>query len=302
MIVVFGSAIMDIGFEADHLPTAGETVLCPTASLLPGGKGANQAVAAARTGAEVAFVGTVGSDGLGDQLISSLDAAGINTSATARVKTQTGVAAVAVDKSGENQILVGAGANRDTRADQLPKEWLTAGNVLVMQLEVPIDSVEAAAALAHENGAKVVLNLAPAQVVSDKLLAMVDVLIMNEGEASVLAGEAGQPLALARNLSTRHKLVAVVTLGGEGAIAVAGKQGWQIGALPVSVIDTVGAGDAFVGVLAAMLEKREALPVALHRASVAAGMACEARGAQPAMPLDLDVDGRLGGLPMPKPL
>ncbi|MCR9257410.1 MAG: ribokinase [Alphaproteobacteria bacterium] len=300
MILVFGSAIVDIGFEADHLPRAGETVLCPDVSLRPGGKGANQAVAAARAGADVVFVGAVGKDPLGDLLLDSLAAENIDLNDVLRADALTGVAAVAVDKVGENQILVGGGANTTLRADQVPDRHLTPATTVVMQLEVPVPEITALAARAKANGAKVVLNLAPAQRVSPVLLETVDVLIMNEVEAGTLSGEAGQPLALARNLSNRHHLVAVVTLGGDGAIAVAKEQIWSVGALPVRVVDTVGAGDAFVGVMAAMLDRKAPLPTALHRASVAAGMACEAGGAQAALPIDLDVDGRLGDLPPPR--
>jgi len=226
-------------------------------------------------------------------------AAAVDTRRVGRVQQPTGIAAVAVDKSGENQILVGAGANRSASADQVADSDLGPGTVLVLQLEVPLAEVARLAERAQAAGGRVVLNLAPARQVPAALLDRVDVLIMNEVEAATLAGEAGQPLALARNLSTRHTLTAVVTLGGRGALAVARDQIWTVGALPVSVVDTVGAGDAFVGVMAAMLDRNAPLPTALHRASVAAGMTCEARGAQAALPIDLDVDGRLGDLAPP---
>ncbi|NQW08711.1 MAG: ribokinase [Alphaproteobacteria bacterium] len=284
MILVLGSINADLFFTVEHLPAPGETVLTPSVTLRPGGKGANQAAAAARAGSMVRFLGCVGDDAVAETVLAALVDAGCDISGVRRVAGATGTAAVMVEASGENQIVVASGANGRVTADLLPAE-MAPDITLVCQMEIPPAETERALIAAKAWGARTVLNLAPAGDISDQALVAVDVLVVNEIEAIALAGEAGTPLGLARNLADRHAVVCVVTVGAQGAVAVEpGGVAWRVGALGVEAVDTVGAGDAFVGVLAATLDDGADLPTALHRASVAAGLACTAEGAMTGLP------------------
>lgn len=301
MITVFGSINADLFFTVDRLPARGETVLTPTVTMQPGGKGANQAAAAARAGGETRFVGCVGADALAAPVLAALREAGCDIAGVRRVPGATGTAAVLVERSGENQIVVASGANGAVAADQL--DALAPGGTLVCQMEIPEAETAAALARARRSGMRTVLNLAPARAVGTDVLADVDFLILNEGEAAVLAGGAAPPLETARRLARDHDLTCVVTLGGDGALAVTPRgTGWRVGTLTVDAVDTVGAGDAFVGVLAASLNGGRDLADALHRASVAAGLACTRPGAMAALPTADEIDARLSALPRPAEL
>ena len=288
MILVFGSINLDLVFRLPALPRPGETVVGTAYRLLPGGKGANQAVAAARDGAAVRMVGRVGADAFAGLALAGLGEAGIDLRSVTPGTLPTGSAAVLVDGEGRNQIAVASGANQEVSADLVADQDLQAGTTLLLQMEVPAAENERLIRRAHTSGARVVLNLAPAAVLGPQVLAAVAVLVVNEIEAAALAAahaiSAEEPAVLARALAERFANTAVVTLGGEGAIAAGGGQAWRIGALPITPVDTTGAGDAFVGVLAAALDRGAALPQALHRASVAGGLACLGAGAQPSLP------------------
>lgn len=300
MITVFGSLNIDLLFNLERLPTPGETVLTGGIVQLPGGKGANQATAAAKAGAATRFVGCVGEDGLGEPVLASLRAAGCDVSSVRVVPGATGTAVVMVERSGENQIVVGSGANMAVTADQLDALALGPDDTLVCQMEIPVEATVAGLAAAKRAGVRTVLNLAPARALPAEVLAAVDVLVVNEGEAAVLAGRSAEPAEIARSLAGAHDLVCVVTLGGEGAIAVTPTgEGYRVATLPVTAVDTVGAGDAFVGVLAAALDAGMALPGALHRASVAAGLTCTRRGAAAALPDAGEIESRLSALSRP---
>ncbi|SDF25887.1 ribokinase [Thalassobaculum litoreum] len=300
MITVFGSLNVDLLFNLDRLPAPGETVLTREIVQLPGGKGANQATAAAKAGAPTRFVGCVGEDGLGAPVLASLTAAGCDVSGVREVPGATGTAVVMVERSGENQIVVGSGANMAVVASMLESVALGPGDTLVCQMEIPPEATAAALAAARRAGARTILNLAPARPLPPEVLADVDLLIVNEGEAAVLAGSAAPPLETARGLAAAHELTCVVTLGGDGALAVTPDgRGCRVGTLAVQAVDTVGAGDAFVGVLAASLDVGMGLPNALHRASVAAGLTCTRPGAAAALPDAAEIDGRLSALARP---
>lgn len=300
MITVFGSLNLDLLFNLDRLPAPGETVLTREIVQLPGGKGANQASAAAKAGAPTRFVGCVGEDGLGAPVLASLEAAGCDVSGVRTVPGATGTAVVMVERSGENQIVVGSGANLAVEAGMLDPAWLKPGGTLVCQMEIPLEAVVEGLATARRTGARTVLNLAPARVLPAEVLADVDVLVLNEGEAALLAGTDAPPAGMARKLAGDHGLTCVVTLGGEGAIAMTPDgRGYRVGALAVQAVDTVGAGDAFVGVLSAALDAGLALPDALHRASVAAGLTCTRPGAAAALPDVVEIEGRLSALARP---
>ncbi|EDP61198.1 ribokinase [alpha proteobacterium BAL199] len=297
MILVLGSINADLFFAVDRLPVRGETVLAPSVTTRPGGKGANQAAAAARAGAATAFFGCVGDDGVAGGMLAALAETGCDVSGVQRVPGETGTAMVVVERGGENLIVVASGANRQVTANLLPADRLGPATTLVCQMEIPAEQTVRALRRARAEGARTVLNLAPVGAIPSTALADVDVLIVNRIEAEALVSGAGDPLDLARTLAQRHDLTCVVTLGGEGVLAVEpGGTAWSVGVLPVRAVDTVGAGDAFVGVLAASLDARTALPDALRRASVAAGLACTVEGAMPSLPDRSAIEARLNDL------
>ena len=297
MIVVFGSLTMDLLFSVPVLPGPGETVLGRDCDRAPGGKGANQAVAAARAGAEVALAGCVGRDAFGDELLEAVAAAGPDCGCVRRADAPTAVAAVAVAADGENQIVVAAGANLAATAASVSAAMLERCTTLVMQREVPGREVRALARRARAVGGRVIMNAAPAGPIEPGML---DVVVANAGESVALAAALGleerAPERIATRLAHDHGLSAVVTLGAEGAVAAASGERWRIGSLAVRPVDTVGAGDAFVGTLAAALDSSQGLAEALRRASVAGALACLKPGAMPALPDAAEVDAHLGDL------
>ena len=300
MLIVFGSLNVDMVFEVEDLPQPGETVLCPGYALAAGGKGANQAAAAAKAGYPVRMVGRVGDDDHGRFARASLDAAGVDTRGVLPSVRATGVAVIGVDAQAENQIIVASGANLETSADQLPDAALGPGTSLLCQNEVPAAATFDLLKRARGQGARTVLNLAPAAPVPDDVLDALDLLVVNEHEARAAAGGAeGGPEALARALHQRHGLTCVVTLGGAGSLAVGPEGGCQVAALPVQAVDTTGAGDTFAGVLAGALGSGQGFADALRRASVAAGLACTGIGAQTAQPDAAAIEAALGSLPPP---
>jgi ribokinase len=303
MIVVPGSVNADLLFKVAHLPRPGETVLCPSYVMAPGGKGSNQAAAAAKAGAEVRFVGHVGDDAYGPVVRELLVAAGIDCDLLAVSPRPTAIAVIGVDEAGENAIIVASGANLDTAAAQVPDELLGPGATVLCQNEIRPQETFAALTRAKRRGARTVLNVAPAAPVPEEVLRELDVLVVNELEAEAVAGSAGgTPEDLARGLATRHGLACVVTLGGAGCLAVGAGDAWRVPALPVRPVDTTGAGDAFVGVLAAWLDGGRPLVEALRAASVAAACSCEQVGAQTAQPTRATILERLPELPPVSPL
>jgi ribokinase len=295
MIVVFGSINVDLVFPLAALPHPGETVLGQSYSVVPGGKGANQAVAAARDGGRVAMYGAVGADGFAAVARDSLKAAGVDLSGVVAAKEPTGCAAICVDRAGRNQIAVASGANLAVRAAQVPDSVLTKDTTLVLQMEVPAAESAALIARARLRGCRIILNLAPAAALDRAALSALDVLVVNEGEADWLATSlsvGAAPEALAQALG----VTVVATLGEKGLVAVSREGSWQVGVLPITPADTTAAGDCFVGVLAAALDRGKTLSEALHRASVAAGLACTRAGAQPSLPTTREIDARLKDL------
>jgi ribokinase len=294
MIVCFGSINIDLVFALPSLPRPGETVLGAGYRSVPGGKGANQAVAAARDGAEVAMVGRVGRDMFGDMMRGSLREAGVDVSGVLDSDAPTGCACVCVDGEGRNLIAVAGGANLSARSANIPEALLGPQTTLLLQMEVPVAEVQAAARRAKAKGTRVILNLGPALKLPLETFSDVDVLIANEIEAATLISAA--PSALAPRLAEALKTTVIVTLGEKGA-RLAGPQGrWEIGALPIKPIDTTAAGDQFTGALAASLDRGVTLPDALRRASVAAGLACLIPGAQPSLQTTAAIEARLKDL------
>jgi ribokinase len=298
MIVVFGSINVDLTFRLPHLPSVGETVLTSAFTEAVGGKGANQAIAAARDGASTCFIGCVGSDSYGETARKALADLGIDVSGLRTVPGPTGLATVWIDGEGRNQIAVASGANAALKSDAL-MHAMPAGAFVVLQMETPAREIEAAIGLAKQRTAKIILNLAPALPLPKSILKQVDVLVLNEHEAAVL----GASLRLAHD-EPRDQVVAlagelgntvVITLGAEGAIAAKGAEVWHVVALPVAAIDTTGAGDCFVGVLAAALMRGASIPAAMHRAAVAGSLACAIVGAMPSFPTRESIDATLAG-------
>jgi ribokinase len=273
VVIVFGSINLDLVARVPAIPAAGETLLGTSFVTSPGGKGANQALAARLGGARVAMVGAVGHDAFADAALANLAAAGVELTAVMRVADATGVALINVDAKGENAITVIPGANGHARARWIPDDALTPGTTLLMQLEVPLDEVAALAHRAKSRGARVVLNGAPAAILPDELLRDVDFLVVNEHEAAVCMG-------------TRAGTSVVRTLGARGATME--WQGHCCSAAPdsVAVVDTTGAGDALCGAFAAALDRGAAPPDALREGVQAGALACTHRGAQlPVAPL-----------------
>lgn len=299
-ICVVGSVNMDLVVATPVLPVSGQTVLGGPFATHPGGKGANQAVAAARAGGQVSFVGRVGADAFGDTLRAGLEAEGIDI-AHLRVAPEepTGVALIAVDPSGQNTIIVAPGANAAVTVDDVDAaaERITGADVLLLQLEVPLEVVAHAAALAAEAGVRVVLNTAPAQPLPNDLLACCEYLILNETEAEILTGvlpsdwESAE--AAAARLQEYGARQVIVTLGARGAV-LAGPDGVvPQPAFPVASRDAVGAGDAFVGTFSVGVGSGLTAPEALRRAAAAGALATLTSGAQPSLPTAAAVDAFL---------
>jgi ribokinase len=291
MILVFGSINVDLVVPVEALPRPGETRLGGDYALLAGGKGANQALAARRAGAAVALAGAVGADSFAPLALGPLRAAGIDTSSVRIADRPTGCAAIMVSATGENLIAVASGANMRACADAVPEALFGPATLLVVQMEVPPAETAAAIGRVRAYGGRALLNLAPALPLDQALLPEIDFIVANAGEAASLPSGPG---AFARKL--RRGLV--VTAGAGGAVAyLADGSRIAVPALPIAPVDTTGAGDTFVGVLAASLDLGMPLERALRRAAAAGGLACLAYGAQSAMPDMAAIDRAVGRLP-----
>jgi len=287
-LIVLGSANTDYTVVVDRHPQPGETLLGGDVAVATGGKGANQALAAARAGAMPIFVGAVGDDAAGRAMLDALGAGGVDVSSTARLAdAPTGVALITVSSDGENTIVVAPGANGRLDPDAvLATIAPLAGpeTVLLSQLEVPLAVVQAAAHAVAGAGGRVVLNLSPARDISAELLALCDPLVVNESEARAVGAasfvDAAGALDAARALGDRCRSV-VITLGGDGAVWSDGAGGGHVAAPRVDVVDTTGAGDAFVGALSAELADGASLADAVTAGVRSGAAAVQWRGAQP---------------------
>lgn len=286
-LVVVGSLNMDLVVRAPRHPRPGETLIGSQFQTFPGGKGANQAVAAARLGATVRLIGRVGKDAFGDALLQTVRQDGVDTSFIYRdPKAASGVALITLDEAGQNTIVVASGANmRVSPEDIVQAETAFEGaNLLLMQLECPLEAVEAAADLAQRRGIPVVLNPAPARPLPASLLAKVDYLLPNQTELQLLAeGETDTSAAAARLLKNGVRNL-VVTLGEEGALLVTADMERKFDAYRVAVVDTVAAGDAFTAAFCVALLEGKSLPEAILWGNAAGAIAVTRPGAQPSMP------------------
>jgi ribokinase len=307
MIIVFGSLDIDMIMPVGHFPKPGETVQC-TADYLshPGGKGANQAVAAARGGAKVAVVGKVGDDSFGRRCVNNLKnqsiwASGIGISDN----RPTGCATIAVDSSGTNLSIVAPGANLETTSDQVPDEVCIPKNMVLAQLAVPPKETFSVLARAHVGGAVTILNASPAGKMTREGLKNIDYLIVNEVEAHQLAHNLGitetDPRLIAKAIAQMGKLACIITLESKGSVAVKGDDTYVVGTLKVDAVDTTGAGDTFCGIFAACLQAGYDWLKAMHYAGVGAALSCLGMGAQESMPFLEDIQPYISKVPPPRP-
>lgn len=286
MIVVFGSINADLVARVAALPREGETQIATGYAVHAGGKGANQALAARRAEAVVAFCGCVGRDAFADVALAPLRDAGVDLAGVGPADAPTGIALIHVDAQGRNTITVVPGANARALAGGVPDAALGPSTTALLQLEVPVAQVAALASRARTRGARVILNAAPPAPLPDSLLDDVDVLVVNEHEAGAIAAQAGLPEApdaFCDAAADRWKLAAIVTLGAQGLVAADTAQRFRVPAVPVDVRDTTAAGDAFVGALAAALDRGAALHEALAEGVAAGSHACGGEGAQPSI-------------------
>ena len=284
MIVVFGSLNADLIFSLAALPGPSQTRLATGMTVEPGGKGANQAVAAALDGAPVAMAGAVGQDALATTALAGLTAAGVDLSRVARCGKPTGCASICTDPAGRNQIVVAPGANSMARADAVEDGLLAPGAVLVTQMETGPAEAATLIRRASARGVRTIHNLAPAGLLAGDVLRMLDILVVNEDEASWLARHERAAGDDAAALHGALGITVVRTLGGEGVEWAGPGMAGRFAATPVRTVDTTAAGDCFVGVLAAALHRGDRLADGVRRANVAAGLACTRRGSQGSMP------------------
>ncbi len=298
-VFVVGSINQDLMVSTPVYPKLGETVHGHHVTPSPGGKGSNQAVAAARLGAPTSMVGRVGSDAFGAAMLGALQDAGVDTLSVETIEaTQTGLAIVTHTDAGKNAIIVMQGANQTLGPDDLaPLDALEPGDVVVTQLEVPVPAVRRALERAREAGATTILNAAPAADVA-ALLNVVDLLVVNEFEAGVVAGTETPTEAAARDAAARlaeeHDLTVVLTLGEAGAMVAHEGRRIDIPPFPVHAVDSTGAGDTFVGALAAFLALGHPLKDACRWAGAAGAHACLHVGAQAGAPTQQDLADRFG--------
>ena len=297
LILVVGSANMDMVVSCASFPRPGETVLARDFGMYPGGKGANQAVACARLGGAVCFLGKMGRDVFQQRLLTGLERDGVQVDHV-RVDPEapTGIALITVDDEGQNEIVVVSGSNMKLRPDDLEAErdLFAAASVVLLQLEIPLDTVERAVALARDAGAMVVLNPAPAQPLPDALLGGVDLLTPNETEASILTGvtvrDERTAETAARQLLDAGVRAVIVTLGARGALLVTSEIVRPYPARSVQAVDSTAAGDAFNGALAFALAQAWTLEEAVPFANRVAAFAVTRKGAQTSMPTREEVD------------
>jgi len=280
VIVVFGSINIDFLLRVAHLPDEGETVAGQDVVLAPGGKGANQALAARKAGPNVRLIGAVGDDAFADLALANLAASGVDLAHLRRTKRPTGAAFITIDAAGRNHIVLSPGANQDVRATDFAP---VAGGVLLVQRELPEAETLAALRAAKDAGMTTIVNAAPSAGFGEAMRDLADILIANEHEIADVAGRDDAPEALAIDLAKAGQTI-VLTLGAEGALAAKGTQVWRAPATKVKVVDTTGAGDTFCGAFAAALAEGRDIGAALAFAAAAGSLACTGLGAQSATP------------------
>lgn len=290
-ILVIGSLNMDIVIALSHLPQPGETIIGEGKTEHPGGKGANQAYAAAKLGGKTAMIGRAGSDGYGQALISSLKSAGADTSGIiVQQGTDTGLAFIYVDRDGENTIVIASGANAMLTPDDIRSmERLMDGcDIVLLQLEIPFETVTYAIETAKRKGKNVVLNPAPARGGLEHLFRMIDILTPNEGELAALTGMSADTIEdverAANSLIEQGVNTVIVTLGEKGALLVQSGISKHFPAKKVKAVDTTAAGDAFSAAVCVALSEGRSIEDAIEFANAVSGIVVTRRGAQPSIP------------------
>lgn len=289
-IIVIGSLNADLVVKSPRFPQPGETISGENLQIIPGGKGANQAVAAARQGVGVAMVGRVGSDSFGPFLLENLKSNQVNTSHVLVDESATGTAIIVVDANGQNSIVLSPGANgKVTPADVDSASFLNA-KLLLLQLEIPTPTVLRAAQKAREHGLTVILNPAPAKSLPAELLANVDILIPNESELALLTNlpvnDASSAEVAAKDLLKLGIKTVIVTLGSKGALLVTSTQVTHVDAYKINVVDTTAAGDAFIGGFASAMLSGTSLEESVRYGCACGALATTKFGAQPSLPTE----------------
>lgn len=290
MITVFGSNVLDLFFATPDLPPHDTALHLDSHIEQPGGKGANQAVACAKAGSQVNFFGAVGDGGHGRQMYKNLASYGINVSGLRVLPDETsGLACIFIDdRDGTHKVVVSQGANKKIKAEWVPDSAIEKDSILLIQGEIIISETESLCARAKRNGATTVMNLAPVVGLSETMLKNLDYLIVNEHEAELLGKDVGIDATdkkdFARKMFEKYGVTIVATLGPDGAVCYNADGLISVSALKIKAIDTIGAGDAFVGYFCAALDQKKPLPDALREASIAGSLACTKVGAQTALP------------------
>ena len=300
-LVVLGSTNVDHVLNVNHFPDPGETISSDSYQVMSGGKGGNQAVAANRMGAEVAFISCIGTDALGAQMLQSYQESGIDTACVMQIAGQnTGTALIFVDQTGENCIGISAQANGHLTAERVYqcRATIETADVLLMQLETPNDGVLAAAKIASEAATLVVLNPAPAQILSNELLALVGLITPNETEVETLTGiKVVDDTSAAQACTVLHAIgipLVIITLGSKGVWFSDNGQGSLIGGFNVTAIDTTAAGDCFNGALLAGIQQTGSIIEAIIFAQASAALTVTQPGAQESIPSREQVEAFLG--------
>ena len=296
-IVVIGSSNTDMIVKMPRIPQPGETILGGKFSTAAGGKGANQAVGAARAGGSVALIARLGADMFGDRALRKFTEDGIQTDHITRDENApSGVALIFVDEKGENSIAVASGANANLSAEDIHDavDTIASADIVLMQLEIPLATVQAAARIAADNNVKVILNPAPAQALPDQLLQRVTILTPNESEAEILTGikveTESQAAGAARALQAKGNETVIITLGPRGAYVLSADYEGLIPSFTVTAVDSTAAGDVFNGVLAVSLAEGLPIPDAVRLANAAAALSVTKLGAQPSAPTRREIE------------